>query len=963
VKLDDLILAALALRTGVADDEDLARIVIAWRLAGVEGDLLAALARLGRVKLEELGALTALRDARVARLGGGQTGPVSPLETDSALLAAARDLGLEADAARVLAILAKGGPPIGDGRGGARGSPSQTVTGGPFLPANPSTGAREQPVARELGPRAPDAPRYDLGPVVGRGGIGVVHIAHDTKIGREVAIKVLRGDLPASFARRFVREGRLTARLEHPNIVAIHDLGRLDMDGRDFICMKFIRGRDLGDVIRALKRGEEETRRRFTRARLLQIFLGVCHGVAYAHERGVLHRDLKPRNIMVGDYGEVMIVDWGLAKAVSPDKVAEKPVVVAKDEHVGEDTETLKVGPLTNADLSLPPDPFAKPPPVKSAESSRVDPPMDAGESCAGEILGTPAYMSPEQARGQPATAASDIYSLGAILYEILCHRAAFEGDEPLEVLRLVVAGDLVPPSRRSGSVPEELERLCLLCLSKDPESRPATATWLAERIEEHLEGSREEERRRARSAELAAEASELYASYLAAHSSHRERVEQARELASSIPPWSGVEAKAEVYASLAAAGEAREEAARAYDAAVARAQEALAFDETNEGARNTLGALYLSRLAEAEAHERRGDALLYEALARRYGATESVEARAEIGLVTEPPGARVVLRPLVEDGPFLRPGDPVTLGVTPIERPLLAGRWLIELQRDGMRPVVVSIRLVRGERVDLRIPLYTDVEIGDDMVYVPPGPFLLGGVPDKFGEVVFERRDLPGFFVLRDPITCGEYVRFLADLAIADRDAALARRPRDGLTGPLWGDGRELRFPRERDRAAQHVYSAREPVVGVSWDDAQAFVRWRAALDARAYRIPSELEWEKAARGGDGRPYPWGTRFDDSLANLAASRSDGPGIAEVDAFPHDRSPWGMRGAAGNVREWCREGDGSGPDSPEVPLRITRGGAWHDTPEAARTTFRDALPARDVANGVGFRLVVTPPER
>src|SRR5581483_5476880 len=152
--------------------------------------------------------------------------------------------------------------------------------------------------------------------VVGFGGTGIVYSALDARLDREVAVKVLRKGVDGGFTARFVREARLTGRLEHPNIIPVHDLGRLE-DDRPFLCMKFIRGRDLGEVLALLKRGDEEARKGYGRVRLLTIFQGVCHGIAFAHERRVIHRDLKPRNVMLGEHGEVMIVDWGLAKSLS----------------------------------------------------------------------------------------------------------------------------------------------------------------------------------------------------------------------------------------------------------------------------------------------------------------------------------------------------------------------------------------------------------------------------------------------------------------------------------------------------------------------------------------------------------------------------------------------------------------------------------------------------------------------
>jgi tRNA A-37 threonylcarbamoyl transferase component Bud32 len=235
-----------------------------------------------------------------------------------------------------------------------------------------------------------------------------------------VALKRIRPDkLHPAARRRFLREAALTARLEHPGIVPIYGLG--EDDAGPFYTMPFIRGRTLQEAIEEFHRDESLRRdpgRRSLRFReLLQQFVAACNTVAYAHDQGVVHRDLKPSNLMLGPYGETLVLDWGLAKRLGDDGGA------AEAEAEG----------------------------VASAPG-----PWSEAVTATGEVLGTPQYMSPEQARGEPAGPAGDIFCLGLVLYAILMGRSAFEaasfrGGDPLQAVREAA---IVPPRAGSASAP-----------------------------------------------------------------------------------------------------------------------------------------------------------------------------------------------------------------------------------------------------------------------------------------------------------------------------------------------------------------------------------------------------------------------------------------------------------------------------------------------------------------------------
>ncbi len=288
------------------------------------------------------------------------------------------------------------------------------------------------------------AGRYELLDVLGRGGMGVVWRARDRDLEREVALKLL--DAPAAgpeLAERLLREARVLARLEHPGIVPVHDAGVLP-DGRVYYAMKRVHGRRLDEAVRA---GSPP-------AELLRIFERLCEAVAFAHSQGVLHRDLKPENVMVGAFGEVLVLDWGVARAAQGD-------------------------------------------PASTVQGT--DPHAARGGTAHGTVLGTPGYMSPEQARGEVdrLDARADVYGLGGVLYFMLTGRPPGAPDDGATQAStwtwLRGAGPettpAVAPRRLAPATPARLEAIALKALARDPDARYASADDLRADVARYLAG------------------------------------------------------------------------------------------------------------------------------------------------------------------------------------------------------------------------------------------------------------------------------------------------------------------------------------------------------------------------------------------------------------------------------------------------------------------------------------------
>ena len=814
-------------------------------------------------------------------------------------------------------------------------------------------------------------PRYeDLG-LIGVGGSGEVRRARDLTLNRVVAMKILHDPIaqhPGSLAR-FAAEAHVTAQLEHPCIVPVYDYGLLG-DGRAYFTMKEIRGETLQTLIaqvhQAIVREQwMPTATGWTFRKLIDVFFRVCETLAYAHTRGVLHRDIKPENIMLGPYGEIMVLDWGISKvrgAASPD---------ASDAVLG-----ARAGPRITR---------------------------------TGTITGTPAYMSPEQAFGDTDAIGppTDIYSLGAVLYEILSGRPPYDGRDAMAILRQVRAGAPEPPERMpmvsakgrtmgfssetielteeaSQLVPEALRAVCLRAMARKGEDRYPTADALAADVAEWLEGSRRRELALAmvrRAEDIVPEARRLRRESTALAS-------QARELLATLPPNAPIDAKRPAW-SMEDEAKKASRSADLMEMEITQLVHAtlVQVPELPEG-HDLLAEQYRHEHAEAERRRDGVRAARLERLLRAHDTgrhTAYLHGEGRLTLLTDPPRARVELARFEEQDRRLVAVFQRSLGHTPlVDVPLPMGSYVLTLRSPGRAVVRYPVLIQREQHWNGRppgamesVPVYLPrrEELGTNEAYVPAGWFLAGEEGDSAGAGPAGEEWSPGFVIQRLPVTNREYLAFLNDLVATGRESdALDAVPRERPSQPGDREKGAMVYGRRADGcfflqadADGDLWDADWPVVMITWHAAAAYAAWLAEASGLPWRLAREFEREKAGRGVDGRAFPWGEHFDPTWACVRLSHDGRAVPAKVYTFASDVSPYGVEGLAGNVRDWCLDSWSPGAAVPldvlfgsatptATEARAIRGGSFSSPVRMSHLAARDADVTSSSKSHLGFRL-------
>jgi len=771
--------------------------------------------------------------------------------------------------------------------------------------------------------------RYVVGKEIARGGMGRLLLVYDCDFRRRIAMKVMLGPTAKEGkTSRFIEEAQATAQLEHPNIAPVYDVG-VDENDAPFFTMKWIRGRDLEEIL-------QKHREEFSLLELLQILQQVAMGVDFAHSRGVVHRDLKPQNIMVGDYGEVLVVDWGLAK------------IARREDSVNVEKSNKDIAEGVEDDIEE----------GVEKEIVTTDRSAEGVITLEGSIQGSISYMPPEQARGQVADidVRSDVFGLGAILYAILTGQPPYKESTLSAALSKARTGGVQPPGERTPerSIPSKLEEICLKALSPQREQRFQTAREFHQQLQEYVEGIHDAERRAAEAQRLLAEADRLRAELKAAEEELGKEREQERELRRVYKDHQSVEEKQPLLAIVEEVARLGEQATSLFGLATAAYQAVVSIDSRHRAARTALAELYYTRVLAAEERGDREGAKLYEHLVEQYhdGRLEvELHGEAEVHIESDPPGAQVSLSRYEERGLFLVETGTEVLGSTPLVRKLPKGSYLSVLRRPGCVDVRYPFAVDRRPSLKISARLYPAGTIPPGFLQVAGGESIIGGERDELFSLPRSRQWIPEVFVGRFPVTLEDYCKFLN----ATRDASEGERDPADLEKllPTFGSARYVVQDAEGQFRPLPQLDPRVPVASLRASSMSAYCAWLSTLLGRQVRLLTQEEWERSARGADGRLYPWGNGFDFALCKVGRSRLGKPQPELVGAFPTDRSPFAVRDLAGCIREVC-----AGWLEEEEGYRPCHGGSWYNPYSLlcrceARSRLRDDF---ETPTDVGFRV-------
>lgn len=797
--------------------------------------------------------------------------------------------------------------------------------------------------------------RYTFFDRIGQGGMGEVFEVFDTILQRNIALKILKKALAPESIESFIREAQITSQIQHPGVVPIYDIGVLP-DKRCYFTMKKIDGETLSHHIKDLHSSIQNNKWGTTSSgwslrRLISVFYRICQTIGYAHSNGVIHCDLKPANLMIGEHGEALVLDWGIARVLSDIK-----------------------------DYS---------------------------------IEGTPAYMAPEQAQGLTHLIGkqSDVYALGAILYNILSGHSPYVGKTSRHVLEQVrqhpppplhlsskgnentpfseLLGDVAVQSIEGKLLPKGLVEICTKAMERPCELRYTNGSDMANALQQWLEGSQ----RREMGLELVQRASTHKSRAAFLTEEGRKIINDASLSLQNLDPWSPESFKIPFWQAqevgrlklseaqdLVLQHESLLRGALSYAPDLEQAHEALAEHFYSAHKKAEING-YKANMQRTLSHLRTHSTLLPFEHPLRSKVLNYIQGDGRVSLKIATPNAQIKISEYISNHHRMKLRFRQSMAASStIHIRLSMGSYLFEITTPDHPPIRYPILLNREDYWDGCPPLSKTthpIKAAEynpaTECYVPSGYARLGS-SESDSSLKPQSLWLDAFVIQKYHVTHEDYLKFLHDLIAQGREEdALKHAPRErshtsSKAGELLYKFEDNQFSIVPDQHGEYI-GMDWPIFMIDWYGAKAYAEWYARKSNRPWRLPEELEWEKAACGVDGRRYPWGDGFDPTWGNMRISTPNNPKPTSIRDYPIDESPYGMRHAAGNMCDWTNTPyTEQGPNiidgrfekttnSNESETYVFRGGSWITAERflICSNRFRSNSSTRN--RSIGFRLV------
>lgn len=806
---------------------------------------------------------------------------------------------------------------------------------------------------------------------IGGGGTGTIISGVEESLGREVAIKILKPTLKdkRKSVERFIREARATAQIEHPNIVPVHEIG-IFQDAGIYFTMKKVKGQTLREIIDNLKKQNPEYVKNYPRNRLLEIFISVCQGIAFAHSKGIIHRDLKPENVMVGDFGEVLVMDWGLVKYLhdnTPDH---------KDDSKENPENTTDNNLVTNLTIS-------------------------------GSISGTPLYMAPEQALGNSAAIdrKSDLYSLGVILYSILTlAQSPFDRHKDVkEVLNSVALGDFIPPGKRAPSmkIPPELNAICLKAMAFDKENRYDDVKTLISDLRNFMQGFpvsaykdplfKKLWKLSLRHPVISVSTIAVIFSLIAFAAAYQiNNYMKFKIILSTVQPYKE-KAEKEILSAKVTFDELekiksqrilKEKSPREIELETKLHHSNMSIDNNY----NTALILYAQVPDEYERSsavikafkEIMANRINYSIKTKNFDDTykwidllklwfgnnfeeisseetkktildlrKNLEKDSKLTIKVSVPNTTLSLFKITEDQngktsqSFIKELSSSSIKDYNISK----GSYLFKVTPpDNMSSFNYPLVIEQNESIELSI--YVPSKIPEGTVYIPAGRFYSGGNESRYYRL--HQTFLEGFFIKKTEVTFKEYLEFWKNIKEPQKKKRYSSRVQLNM------EDRNFIDAWDKNGKLISAFKPDLPVVGITQEAAAAYCEWLSRKIKMPCRLPNELEWEKAARGADGRKFVWGNDYNPDSAFIfenTEAHKKYKFFAPPGSFPEDISAFGVLDMAGNAREYT-----GSRFLDESPFFQVKGASASTSRRFLYCAFSSDTPV--VPTDIGFRYVL-----